>query len=144
MESKQYVSHINKDAVTASNFLLLPVHDNDHWTLMVAYLKHSTWYFFDSLPNPMHRDVLPQVINHLHEETQGSFHTDIRSWKVQEAEGIPTQTNGYDCGMFICKYMETVIQPNSVKWELLLDLQAEMPKFRAELAFMLLCSTLKR
>ncbi|PKU63964.1 Putative ubiquitin-like-specific protease 1B [Dendrobium catenatum] len=111
---------------------------------MVAYLKQSTWYYFDSLPNPMHRAVLPLVINHLHEETQGCFQTDIRSWKVQEVEGVLTQTNSYDCGMFVCKYMENVIQPNSVRWELLMDLQAEMPKFRAELAFMLLCSTLKR
>ncbi|PKU63233.1 Putative ubiquitin-like-specific protease 1B [Dendrobium catenatum] len=143
MESKQYVSHINKDAVTASNFLLIPINDNDHWTLMVACLKQSTWYFFDSLPNPMHRAVLPLVTNHLHEKTQGCFQTDIRSWKVLEAEGVPTQTNGYDCGIFVCKYMENVIQLNSVKWDLLMNLQAEMPKFRAELAFMLLCSTLK-
>ncbi|KAI0514168.1 hypothetical protein KFK09_010203 [Dendrobium nobile] len=144
MESKQYVSHINKDAVNASNFLLLPVNDSEHWTLLVAYLKKATWYFFDSLPNPMHRAVLPLVIDHLHDETQGCFQSDIRSWKVLEAEGVPTQTNGFDCGMFVCKYMENVIQPNAVKWDLLKNLQAEMPKFRAELAFMLLCSTLKR
>ncbi|KAI0498400.1 hypothetical protein KFK09_021641 [Dendrobium nobile] len=99
MESKQYVSHINKDAVTASNFLLLPVNDDKHWTLLVAYLKKATWYFFDSLPNPLHRAVLPLVINHLQEETQGCFQTDIRTWKILEAEGVPTQTNGYDCGM---------------------------------------------
>ncbi|KAI0498071.1 hypothetical protein KFK09_021312 [Dendrobium nobile] len=144
MESKQYVSHINKDAVNASNFLLLPVNDSEHWTLLVAYLKKATWYFFDSLPNPMHRAVLPLVIDHLHDETQGCFQSDIRSWKVLETEGVPTQTNGFDCGMFVCKYMENVIQPNAVKWDLLMNLQAEMPKFRAELAFMLLCSTLKR
>ncbi|KAI0502032.1 hypothetical protein KFK09_016977 [Dendrobium nobile] len=110
MESKQYVSHINKDAVNASNFLLLPVNDSEHWTLLVAYLKKATWYFFDSLPNPMHRAVLPLVIDHLHDETQGCFQSDIRSWKVLEAEGVPTQTNGFDCGMFVCKYMENVIQ----------------------------------
>ncbi|KAI0499943.1 hypothetical protein KFK09_018151 [Dendrobium nobile] len=83
-------------------------------------------------------------INHLQEETQGCFQTDIRTWKILEAEGVPTQTNGYDCGMFVCKYMENVIQTNSVKWDLLMNWQAEMPKFRAELAFMMLCSTLKR
>ncbi|PKU86144.1 hypothetical protein MA16_Dca001975 [Dendrobium catenatum] len=81
----------------------------------------------------MHRAVLPLVINHLQEETQGCFQTDIRSWKVLEAEGVPTQTNGYDCGMFVCKYMENVIQPNSVKWDLLMNLQAEMPNLELNL-----------
>ncbi|PKU77018.1 hypothetical protein MA16_Dca001624 [Dendrobium catenatum] len=91
----------------------------------------------------MHRVVLPNVINHLYEETENNFENDIRSWPVTVADGIPTQTNNYDCGILIWKYMKTVILPQYVKWEELLNWQAKLPNYRSELAFTLLCSTLK-
>ncbi|KAH0461316.1 hypothetical protein IEQ34_008891 [Dendrobium chrysotoxum] len=89
-DSKQYVSHVSKESVRAANLLLMPVSDNEHWTLLVADLKSLSWTFFDSLPNLSHKAVLPDVINHLHEETEDCFESDIRSWPLTIASGVPT------------------------------------------------------
>ncbi|KAH0460414.1 hypothetical protein IEQ34_011077 [Dendrobium chrysotoxum] len=137
-----YVSHVSKDSVRAANLLLMPVSKNEHWTLLVADLKSLSWTFFDSLPNPTHKAVLPDVINHLHEETGDYFESDFRSWPLTVASGVPTQKNGFDCEMFVCKYMENAILAHPLKWEELSHWQDEMPKFRAELAFALLCKTI--
>ncbi|KAH0450450.1 hypothetical protein IEQ34_021142 [Dendrobium chrysotoxum] len=117
-ESKRYVSHISKESVRASNFMLLLVANKSHWTLLVEDLKSKAWIFFDSLPNPIHRAVLPNVINHLYTETYVNyFEGDIRNWPLSITTKIPTQTNGFDCWMFVCKYMEVIILPRAVNWK---------------------------
>ncbi|KAH0449288.1 hypothetical protein IEQ34_023088 [Dendrobium chrysotoxum] len=141
-DSKQYVSHVSKESVRAANLLLMPVSNNEHWTLLVADLKSLSWTFFDSLPNPTHKAVLPNVINHLHEETRDYFESDFRSWPLTVGSGVPTQKNRFDCGMFVCKYMKNAILAHPFKWEELSHWQDEMPKFRAKLAFALLCKTI--
>ncbi|KAH0452582.1 hypothetical protein IEQ34_019881 [Dendrobium chrysotoxum] len=134
-ESKRYVSHISKESIRAFNFLLMPVADQSHWTLLVGDLKSLAWIFFDFLPNSTHRAVLLYVIyteqyravynictewylaissgtKQYHKEDY--FEGDIRNWHLSIAAGIPTQTNGFDCGMFVCKYMEYIVLPRAV------------------------------
>ncbi|KAH0456341.1 hypothetical protein IEQ34_014248 [Dendrobium chrysotoxum] len=108
--------------------MLMPVADKSHWTLLVTYLKSLAWIFFDSFPNLTHRAILPDVVGTewyltvprcltyvLSEEDY--FGGDIRNWPLSIATRIPTQTNGFDCGIFVCKYMEATILPRDVKWE---------------------------
>ncbi|KAH0456727.1 hypothetical protein IEQ34_014634 [Dendrobium chrysotoxum] len=101
-DNKQYVTHVTKESVWASNSLLMLVAEKSHWTLLVANLKSSAWLFFDSLPNLTHRVMLPDNINHLYEEILDYFEGDIRNWPLNVANGIPTQKNGFDCDIFIC------------------------------------------
>ncbi|KAH0462138.1 hypothetical protein IEQ34_009713 [Dendrobium chrysotoxum] len=93
-----FVSILHWESVITSNFLLMPVANKSHWTLLVVDLKSKAWIFFDSLPNPIHRAVLPDVINHLYLETyENYFGGDVRNWPLRIATEIPTQTNGFDC-----------------------------------------------
>ncbi|KAH0449568.1 hypothetical protein IEQ34_020260 [Dendrobium chrysotoxum] len=86
-----YVSHVSKESVRAANLLLMPVSYKEHWTLLVADLKSSSWTFFDSFLNPTHKAVLPDVINHLYEKIGDCFESDIRTWPLTVASGVPTQ-----------------------------------------------------
>ncbi|KAK8928459.1 putative ubiquitin-like-specific protease 1B [Platanthera zijinensis] len=54
-------------------------------------------------------------------------------WKIIPVNGIPKQSNGYDCGVFVLKYMETVLSPTEVSWAIRMGWQSDMPRFRAEI-----------
>ncbi|KAH0452696.1 hypothetical protein IEQ34_019995 [Dendrobium chrysotoxum] len=55
---------------------------------------------------------------------------------------IPTQSNEYDCEIFVCKYMERAILRKKMDWTSFKDWQKYMPKFRAEFGYAL-CLTIK-
>ncbi|KAH0457732.1 hypothetical protein IEQ34_013047 [Dendrobium chrysotoxum] len=118
-----YVSHITKESVSASNFMLVPIIEQSHWTLLVGNLKMK--------------------ISHLYDETSKSFETDIREWPVQRIKSAPTQKNNVDCGMYVCKYMEAAIQSEPVVWVNVIDWQDNMPKFRIEFVYAILTTTIE-
>ncbi|KAH0468018.1 hypothetical protein IEQ34_003051 [Dendrobium chrysotoxum] len=83
-----------------------------------------------------HRAVFP-AISHLFEETKNAFDEDIRRWPIRQITEAPTQKNS------VCKYMEAIIQRILVVWSDVEDWVENMPKFRAEFAFALFCTTIK-
>ncbi|KAH0453166.1 hypothetical protein IEQ34_017490 [Dendrobium chrysotoxum] len=138
-DTKGFVSHINKESVSAANLILVPIIENSHWTLLVGNLKAKVWDFYYSLPKKTHRAILPEVvstilkiikrnyngillnswhlqISHLYDDTTNSFDTDIRGWWIQKIKQAPTQKDSVDCGMYVCKYMKAAIQPEAVVW----------------------------
>ncbi|KAH0456541.1 hypothetical protein IEQ34_014448 [Dendrobium chrysotoxum] len=142
-DTKKFVSHINKESVNAANLILVPIIESSHWTLLVGNLKNKVWDFYDSLPKKTHRAILPEVISHLYEDTTTSFATDIRRWRIRRIKQVPTQKNSVDCGIYVCKYMEAVIQPEAVVWADVKDWEDNMAKFRAEFAYAILSTTIK-
>ncbi|KAH0449373.1 hypothetical protein IEQ34_020065 [Dendrobium chrysotoxum] len=78
-----HVLHITKESVSASNFMLVPIIEQSHWTLLMGNLKIKFWDFYDSLPKKTQRAVVPQVISHLYDELSKSFKMNIREWPVQ-------------------------------------------------------------
>ncbi|KAH0467658.1 hypothetical protein IEQ34_002691 [Dendrobium chrysotoxum] len=89
-----YVQHINEVSVKSSSLILQPVIHEQHWTLLVGRLNEKIWEFYDFLPNPKHKQILPKIIN-----TKGTFYSDIRCCLVHIVRGLPTQSNSYDCGI---------------------------------------------
>ncbi|KAH0458322.1 hypothetical protein IEQ34_013637 [Dendrobium chrysotoxum] len=143
VDTKKFVSHINKESVNAANLILVPIIENSHWTLLVGNLKNKVWDFYDSLPKKTHRAILPEVISHLYEDTTTSFATDIRRWRIRKIKQVPTQKNSVDCGMYVCKYMEAVIQPEAVVWVDVKDWKDNMAKFMTEFAYAILSTIIK-
>ncbi|KAL0904179.1 hypothetical protein M5K25_026254 [Dendrobium thyrsiflorum] len=142
-ETSKFVAHINKESVQASKILLVPIIHNGHWTLLSGKLEERKWDFYDSLPKPTHVAICSDVINHLYQDTEHAFDEDIRLWPVRAVEGVPVQSNSVDCGVFVCKYMEAAIQPEALVWPDQQHWAANMPKYRAELAYAILCATIK-
>ncbi|KAI0488649.1 hypothetical protein KFK09_028488 [Dendrobium nobile] len=80
----------------------------------------------------------------LYSDTTGAFDSDIRKWKLSTIKGIPKQQNSFDCGMYVCKYMERIILEGNTDWTDSTDWQQDMPKYRAEFAYEVFCKTLSK
>ncbi|KAH0464897.1 hypothetical protein IEQ34_005000 [Dendrobium chrysotoxum] len=135
-DTKKFVSHINKESVNAANLILVPIIESSHWTLLVGNLKNKVWDFYDSLPKKTHRAILPEVVNI----------PSVRGHNYFICYGHSTMAdpkNQINCGMYVCKYMEAVIQPEAVVWADVKDWEDNMAKFRAEFAYAILSTTIK-
>ncbi|KAH0465458.1 hypothetical protein IEQ34_005561 [Dendrobium chrysotoxum] len=98
-------------------------------------LKEKVWEFYDSIPNPQHKEVLSTFIKNIYEDTKGSFGSNITKRNIQTLKGVPTQSNSVDCGMFVCKYIENFILQSKVDWEEYKNWQEEILKFMAKFAY---------
>ncbi|KAH0450251.1 hypothetical protein IEQ34_020943 [Dendrobium chrysotoxum] len=116
-----FIQHINPDSIRESKLIVQPIYFQGHWVLVIGRLKDK--------------------IKQIHEDKAGAFPSDITTWKLQIVRGVPTQSNDYDCGIFVCKYMERVVLRQKMDWASLKDWQKYMPKFRAELGYALCLTT---
>ncbi|KAL0917117.1 hypothetical protein M5K25_012164 [Dendrobium thyrsiflorum] len=133
-----YIKHINKETLRRTHLLIIPIIHNNHWTLLVGRLKERVWKLYDSLPNPQHKDICVTVINDLFKDLNKCFDADITKWRINIVRGTPTQSNSFDCGMFVCKYMDKVVGKDKVDWTEYKFWQSDMPRFRAEFAYQIL------
>ncbi|KAL0926473.1 hypothetical protein M5K25_002707 [Dendrobium thyrsiflorum] len=142
-----YVKHIKKETLKRSNLLIMPIINNNHWTLLVGRLKERVWKLYDSLPNPQHKEICVTVVkillffdhvNELYNDMIKCFEADITKWRINIVRGNPTQSNSFDCGMFVCKYMEKVVLKDKVDWSAYKYWQNEMPRYRADFAYQIL------
>ncbi|KAI0498852.1 hypothetical protein KFK09_019748 [Dendrobium nobile] len=140
---KLFIEHLNYSSVHSCNFIINPIIDGSHWTLLVGYRDERKWEFYDSVPNHMHRSVAIKIIASLYRDCKKAFDDNIKKWSFKTMKNIPTQTNNTDCGMFVCKYMENIIRQKNSNWRDNKDWQEKMPMYRAEFAYGLFCSSLK-
>ena len=92
-------------------FHLIPIHYNgNHWMILCSDIHLKKVILFDSF-NRMHPEILKKIrdfYNH-----QYFLHYGIQvpnQWEFLHAESIPMQKNGYDCGVFVCKYSELFLR----------------------------------
>ncbi|KAH0450645.1 hypothetical protein IEQ34_021337 [Dendrobium chrysotoxum] len=83
---EMFIQHINPDSIRDIKLIVQPICFKGHWVLIIERLKDK--------------------IKQIHEDKTGVFSSDITTWKLQTVSEIPTQSNEYDCRIFICKYME--------------------------------------
>ncbi|KAL0915243.1 hypothetical protein M5K25_015645 [Dendrobium thyrsiflorum] len=133
-----YIKHIKKETLKRTNLLIIPIINNNHWTLLVGRLKERVWKLYDSLPNPQHKEICVTVVNELYIDLMKCFDADITKWRINIVRGTPTQSNSFDCGMFVCKYMEKVVLKDKVDWSAYKYWQNEMPRYRADFAYHIL------
>ncbi|XP_020599873.1 ubiquitin-like-specific protease 1A [Phalaenopsis equestris] len=119
--SKLYVKHITKEAVKDVKIIFFPIIHNQHWILLVLDLKLRKWRIYDSLPNQMHKAGATEVINMFARDAADVFTTKIHKWFISITKHVPSQRNSFDCGMFVCKYMETLVQIEKVDWSAHMD-----------------------
>ncbi|KAK8965990.1 Ubiquitin-like-specific protease 1A [Platanthera guangdongensis] len=79
----------------------------------------------------------------LQEDALHAFPEGFIDWPVEDARKSPQQSNSYDCGVFVIKYMEVVTSLEVVTWQDHQGWQADMPRFRAEIAAQI-CKTFAR
>ncbi|KAG4160860.1 hypothetical protein ERO13_D01G023484v2 [Gossypium hirsutum] len=87
--------------------IFVPIHKDIHWCLAVINKKDRKFQYLDSLRG---RDgkVLNALANYFVEEVRDKSRQDIdiSSWEREHVEDLPAQKNGFDCGMFMLKYID--------------------------------------
>ncbi|PAN50281.2 hypothetical protein PAHAL_9G470400 [Panicum hallii] len=87
--------------------IFVPVHKDVHWCLAIINMKENTFHYLDSLGGTDH-NVLNMLARYIAEEVKDKSNKviDTSSWHEEIVDGIPLQQNGWDCGMFMLKYID--------------------------------------
>ena len=93
--------------------------NKNHWAFVYADTKAYTLYYMDSMFIPMSAtNALKLVQGYLYLETvrlQGE--EAARLFTLRFMPDAPQQTNGYDCGVFLCQYVESISR--NMVWEIM-------------------------
>jgi len=121
--------------------VIFPINiSNSHWTLAVANLKERQFEYYDSLGGQfaytryleMFQRYFAFLWNQLHQEiTQindlSNDFADFGNWPLVNF-GKVIQQNGNDCGTFVCKFAECIIQNKELNFS-----QSDMPEMRRQI-----------
>ncbi|KAK8943368.1 SPX domain-containing protein 4 [Platanthera guangdongensis] len=87
--------------------------------------------------------VIRLQLKALQEDALHAFSEGFIDWPLEDARKSPQQSNDYDCGVFVIKYMDVVTSLEVVTWQDHQRWQADMLRFRAEIAAQI-CKTFAR
>lgn len=100
--------HISRKAASPFDFdlLLIPIHNADrlHWTIIAVNTKTKIIEHYDSLncgDDSRHIEMIQTFL--AHEASKRKIAFDKNDWVGVIAQG-PVQSNGLDCGAFICAW----------------------------------------
>uniref|UniRef100_A0A0D9VTW9 Ubiquitin-like protease family profile domain-containing protein n=1 Tax=Leersia perrieri TaxID=77586 RepID=A0A0D9VTW9_9ORYZ len=89
--------------------IFVPIHKDVHWCLGIINMKERTFQYLDSLGGVDHH-VSGVLARYIAEEVKDKSNKeiDISSWQEELLDDnyIPLQQNGWDCGMFMLKYID--------------------------------------
>ncbi|NXW62567.1 SENP2 protease, partial [Eurystomus gularis] len=122
--------------VFRQDFILVPVHLRVHWALVVIDVRKKSIRYYDSLGGKGDK-ICETVFRYLQEESREKRNVElaISEWTLHSLDSheIPQQANGSDCGVFLCKYADTIIR------DLPITFTAEnMPYFRRKMVWEIL------
>jgi sentrin-specific protease 1 len=108
------IIHKSPGDIFAMNITFFPVHINDpkHWFLMAALMQKKLILYRDSsrerVRAGIYLNLVKEYIFNEFNHRNGRHMTDSEKneWKYERVVFGPTtqQTNGYDCGMYVCSY----------------------------------------
>ncbi|XP_044981541.1 putative ubiquitin-like-specific protease 1B isoform X2 [Hordeum vulgare subsp. vulgare] len=87
--------------------IFVPVHQNVHWCLAIINMKAKKLQYLDSLGGHDPR-VSKMLARYIVDEVKDKSNKkiDISSLTEESIDCIPLQGNGWDCGMFMLKYID--------------------------------------
>ncbi|XP_055482180.1 sentrin-specific protease 2-like [Psammomys obesus] len=120
----------------AKELILVPVHLDVHWSLVVTDLRKKSIVYLDSM-GQKRPDILELIFCYLQDESKARRNRDLSpsEWKQYSmpAEEIPQQLNGGDCGVFTCKYADYISRGQPITFS-----QQHMPLFRKKMVWEIL------
>ncbi|PKA60700.1 hypothetical protein AXF42_Ash006335 [Apostasia shenzhenica] len=57
-----YLKDISEASIAAADFLMAPIHNKSHWTLLVCELKIKNWTIYDSITGRPHKGIARQLV----------------------------------------------------------------------------------
>lgn len=115
------------------DFITVPVHLGNHWTLVFIDFKQRTISFYDSLGGyqDQHCDILLDYLrNEMSDKKKQEFSDS--GWQLlnRSCDGIPQQDNCSDCGVFTCIYAEHLTRESELDFS-----QEDMPYYRDRMIY---------
>ena len=94
--------------------VFIPIQSNLHWTLTVINFRNKRLEYYDSFKGPARngRSFLKSLKEYMEWESRTlklPFNWKDEKWEMTNTVAevdVPTQTNGVDCGVFMCKYAD--------------------------------------
>lgn len=110
--------------------IFIPVHKEIHWCLAVINKKDQKFQYLDSLGGT-DSQCLSILAKYYVDEVKGKTGQDIdvSKWEKEFVRDLPTQENGYDCGVFMIKYIDFYSRGVGLCFK-----QEDMPYFRRRTA----------
>lgn len=90
--------------------ILIPIIDNSHWTMVQIDFQAKKIDYLNSFhqPNNSHTDAILQYLVDEHLDKKG-YEKNYQDFQIDFRTDIPKQTNSYDCGIFVMKYAECLV-----------------------------------
>mmetsp|Transcript_326 Transcript_326/g.864 ORF Transcript_326/g.864 Transcript_326/m.864 type:complete len:631 (+) Transcript_326:272-2164(+) len=106
--------------------IFVPIHQPSHWCMAVIDLKEKCLRYYDSL-HGRDKKCLEALAMYIKDEAadKAGVTLDTSSWRKEFPDYIPSQRNGYDCGMFAVKFADYEARGRDFTFS-----QADMPLFR--------------
>ncbi|XP_047336251.1 ubiquitin-like-specific protease ESD4 [Impatiens glandulifera] len=106
--------------------IFVPVHKEIHWCLAVINKKDQKFQYIDSLGGT-DSQVLKKLAKYYVDEVKEKSGQviDVSKWQKEFVKNHPAQENGYDCGMFMIKYVDFYSRDLGLSFK-----QEHMPYFR--------------
>ncbi|KAF8241929.1 cysteine proteinase, partial [Wilcoxina mikolae CBS 423.85] len=109
-----------KDYISNLRYILIPVNDDNHWTLGVVNIVQRRIEFYNSLVEDVgNLRALQQRITHfkVFVDKLGKGLLNCDKWGNYWLPDAPQQQNQYDCGIFVCKTAEIVSREGTVEFD---------------------------
>ncbi|XP_035190441.1 sentrin-specific protease 2 isoform X2 [Oxyura jamaicensis] len=115
------------------DLIVVPIHLTMHWALAVIDVRRKTIMYFDSMAQKGDK-ICEALFQYLQEESQEKRNLELSfsEWILRNMEPheIPQQTNGSDCGVFLCKYADYISRDKPITFT-----QNHMPYFRRKMVW---------
>ncbi|KAL7080917.1 hypothetical protein ACP275_14G008400 [Erythranthe tilingii] len=110
--------------------IFVPIHQGAHWCLAIINKKDKKFEYLDSLKG-FDMQVLHVLAKYYVDEVKdkNKEDVDITSWKAEFVTKHPEQENGFDCGVFMIKYVDFYSRDVGLCFD-----QRDMPYFRRRTA----------
>ena len=91
------------------DYVLLPVHTDNHWVMVYICIESKTIFYMDSLLSQVRaKRVLGNIKAYVY-NTSVKLHGAENAWIFKtEICTVPQQNNGIDCGVFACQFAEHI------------------------------------
>ncbi|CAF1117201.1 unnamed protein product, partial [Brachionus calyciflorus] len=104
---KSVLHWYKNENIFAYEMVLVPINvNNNHWILCSIDNLKCTVEVYDSFQEE-YTNLIPNIKAYLNLKYTQYFNLELTfHWVFSYANNIPTQTNTYDCGVFMCKFAE--------------------------------------
>ena len=121
--SKETENWIKED-LRDKDLVFFPIHEKDHWSLILVKPRSREIEYFDSLRGSRNFSRAPKIIKQFM-ELYCKGKGEPAPYKTKVRNDASLQNNGHDCGVFLCQFAERLARGESVYLR-----QENMPEYR--------------